>query len=131
MCGIWGSLGKHLDEATCARIGASLAHRGPDDSGVWADEASGLTLGHRRLSIVDLSPAGHQPMASACGRYVIVFNGEIYNFQTLRAELAACGNATEYRGHSDTEVLLAAISQWGVEQAIKRSNGMFGFALWD
>ena len=109
----------------------TLVHRGPDDSGVWADAASGIALAFRRLSIIDLSPAGHQPMHSADGRYVIVFNGEIYNFGELRKQLEQSGQAPEWRGHSDTEVMLALISARGVERALEQSIGMFAFALWD
>lgn len=111
------------------RMTAVLHHRGPDDSGVWIDAEAGIALGHRRLSILDLSPLGHQPMHSACRRYVTVFNGEIYNFRALRADLEALGHA--FRGHSDTEVLLGAVSEWGVRGAVERFNGMFAFALWD
>lgn len=107
----------------------TLNHRGPDDSGTWIDEQRGIALGHRRLSILDLSPEGHQPMRSADGRFVIVFNGEIYNFQSLRAELEASGH--QFRGHSDTEVLLAAMVQWGIEATLKRCVGMFALAVWD
>ena len=107
----------------------TLVHRGPDDGHVWTDAKAGLALGHRRLSILDLSAAGRQPMESPSGRYIIVYNGEIYNFQELRRELAGLGHS--FRGHSDTEVFLAAISQWNVEQALRRANGMFAFALWD
>jgi asparagine synthase (glutamine-hydrolysing) len=116
-------------------MASAIEHRGPDDHGVWWDAEVGVALAHRRLSILDLSPLGHQPMHSADGRYVIVYNGEIYNFQELRAELAAeqslCGTQIEWRGHSDTEVLLEAISQWGLDKALRKSVGMFALALWD
>src|SRR5262249_37539827 len=102
-----------------------LRRRGPDDSGTWSD--SQVRLGHRRLAVVDLSPAGHQPMESADGRYVIVFNGEIYNHAELRPELSPEGG---WRGTSDTETLLAAYDAWGVN-CLKRINGMFAFAIWD
>jgi asparagine synthase (glutamine-hydrolysing) len=135
MCGITG----FMDGAgSCTRdtlrsiaedMTATLRHRGPDDGGVWIDLAAGLALGHRRLSIIDLSPAGAQPMLSSCGRYAIVFNGEIYNFEELRPELVSRGQ--RFRGSSDTEVILAAVSQWGIAGALKRFNGMFAFALWD
>lgn len=109
----------------------AIAHRGPDDAGTWANAQDGVALGFRRLSIVDLSPAGHQPMVSAGGRFVIVFNGEIYNHASLRAELEVAGAAPAWRGHSDTEVLLAAIEHWGVQAALCQTVGMFAFALWD
>jgi len=109
----------------------SLVHRGPDDSGMWFDEEQGIGLSHRRLAIVDLSPAGHQPMRSASGRYVFVFNGEIYNAEAMRADLVGSGRAPAWRGHSDTEVLLAGFDAWGVEDTIRRATGMFAFALWD
>lgn len=111
------------------RMTDQLNHRGPDDSGVWVDPQIGLALGHRRLSIVDLSQDGHQPMFSESGRYVTVFNGEVYNFVALRQQLAQKGH--RFRGHSDTEAALAAIEEWGLEQALTRFNGMFAFALWD
>jgi asparagine synthase (glutamine-hydrolysing) len=135
MCGITGFLDtrqtKGHDELAVIvrRMASSLRHRGPEDEGVWVDPASGVAFGHRRLSIIDLSPAGHQPMHSSCGRYAITFNGEIYNFKALRQELESIGQA--FRGHSDTEVMLAAIARWGVEAAVKKFNGMFAFALWD
>lgn len=113
------------------RMADALAHRGPDDRGVWADEAAGVALGHRRLSIVDLSPAGHQPMLSEDQRYVLSFNGEIYNFADLRRDLEATGEPPRWRGHSDTEVLLAAFVQWGVSRTLERAVGMFALALWD
>ncbi len=135
MCGIAGLIdlkhrlnGEALGDAARSMADA-LRHRGPDDGGTWADPEAGLAFGHRRLSIIDLSPAGHQPMASHDGRYVICYNGEIYNFQELRRELETSG--TPFRGHSDTEVLLAAVVAWGVAGALTRCNGMFAFALWD
>lgn len=112
------------------RMTDALVHRGPDDSGHWCDTAAGIALGHRRLSIIDLSPQGHQPMASADGRWTVTFNGEIYNYQDLRRDLETIG-VNAWRGTSDTEVLLAAISQWGLADTLPRLTGMFSFALWD
>lgn len=135
MCGISGfwTPEQLFDTNNTKLIGrcmaASLHHRGPDDSGVWLDPSATLLLGHRRLSIIDLSPNGHQPMASATGRYVLVYNGEIYNFQQLRDELATQGHT--FRGHSDTEVMLAAFSEWGIVESLSRFNGMFAIAVWD
>ncbi|UUO13230.1 asparagine synthase (glutamine-hydrolyzing) [Dolichospermum heterosporum] len=111
------------------QMSKSLIHRGPDDGGSWVDGEVGIALGHRRLSIVDLSPQGHQPMISRDGRYVIVFNGEVYNFPELRKQLQSLGYS--FCGHSDTEVMLSAICEWGVLEATKRFNGMFAFAVWD
>ena len=134
MCGIAGMFdpGSVCDaetEAILATMTGVLRHRGPDDSGTWVDPAAGVALGHRRLSILDLSPLGHQPMHSMDGRYVITFNGEIYNFRALRDELANHGHT--FRGRSDTEVLLAAVAEWTIQPALERLNGMFAFALWD
>lgn len=106
-----------------------IIHRGPDDSGHWCNAESGIALGFRRLAILDLSPTGHQPMESANERYIIAFNGEIYNYATIRQELLKLGHT--FKGTSDTEVMLAAISEWGLETATRKFNGMFAFALWD
>ena len=133
MCGIAGLLDRPGDPAErrvmVARMATTLEHRGPDDAGDWADDRGEAALGFRRLSIIDLSPEGHQPMRSSDGRYVAVFNGEIYNFRALRDELAAGGCI--FRGGSDTEVMLAAVSRWGMEVAIPRLWGMFALAIWD
>ena len=136
MCGIAG-LSVLSDQAPAdlvpiaARMGAAIAHRGPDAAGTWQHPALGVALAHQRLAILDLSPAGHQPMASASGRYVIAFNGEIYNHQQLRRELDAAGLAPTWRGHADTETLLAAIEAWGLEGALQRCAGMWALALVD
>ena len=108
---------------------AQLRHRGPDDAGIWLDPDAGLALGHTRLAILDLSPAGHQPMVSADGRWVISYNGEIYNAAELGDRSATLG--CEFRGHSDTEVLLEAIAAWGFDRTLTRANGMFALAAWD
>ncbi len=135
MCGFAGYLDPRLEDgedamrARAAAMAECLRHRGPDDSGSWADPAAGLALGFRRLSIIDLSAAGHQPMVSADGRYVMVYNGEVYNFAALRRELEALGR--RFRGNSDSEVVLEAIAQWGLEPALERFVGMFALALWD
>jgi asparagine synthase (glutamine-hydrolysing) len=131
MCGIAGFWGGPTNPAIAERMAARLETRGPDDAGVWTDAGAGLALAHRRLSILDLSPAGHQPMHSPCGRYVLVYNGEIYNHRDLRKDLERESGAFDWRGHSDTETLLAALRHWGVPGALERVNGMFAFALWD
>ncbi len=137
MCGIAGfldagrQLSKDAARTVVTRMTRQLAHRGPDDEGVWTDAAAGVALGHRRLAILDLSPLGHQPMVSATGRYVLVFNGEVYNFAGLRAALESDGSAPDFRGGSDTEVMLACVERWGLEASLRRFNGMFALALWD
>lgn len=135
MCGIAGYLdlsrSTHPDRlrASVSAMAGTLRHRGPDDGDVWVDGAGGIALGHRRLAVVDLSPAGRQPMASRSGNQVVVYNGEIYNADALRAELERCGRS--FRGRSDTEVLVEACDEWGVERTVGRLIGMFAFALWD
>ncbi|HSE21515.1 MAG TPA: asparagine synthase (glutamine-hydrolyzing) [Pyrinomonadaceae bacterium] len=134
MCGIAGYLtSKTLDWYDCLdRMIGQLRHRGSDDKGQWIDLEAGVALGHQRLSILDLSMQGHQPMISESGRYVIVYNGEVYNFLELQTELEKRTGATlKLRGRSDTEVILAAIETWGLNDAVKRFVGMFAFALWD
>jgi asparagine synthase (glutamine-hydrolysing) len=135
MCGISGFLNTASShcaerlEALAIAMAASLAHRGPDDQGVWSDAEAGIGLSQRRLSIVDLSPAGHQPMISADGRFAVVYNGEVYSFREIRADLEGRGHV--FRGHSDTEVILEAIAVFGIEATVKRLIGMFAIALWD
>jgi asparagine synthase (glutamine-hydrolysing) len=137
MCGLAGFLGggSFHDETENARVlermTNAIVHRGPDDAGYWHDAAHRISLGHRRLAIIDLSPSGHQPMHSAGRRYVIAFNGEIYNHLHLRRDLESHGLAPIWRGHSDTETLLAAFDAWGVQETVKRAVGMFAFAAWD
>jgi len=137
MCGFVGFLGvgsfddAGASRAVLGRMTDSIRHRGPDDGGYWLDPAQGIALGHRRLAIIDLSPAGHQPMPSSSGRYVIAFNGEIYNHLALREELAAHGAAPAWRGRSDTETLLAGFDAWGIAATVERAVGMFAFAVWD
>ncbi|WP_309678791.1 asparagine synthase (glutamine-hydrolyzing) [Polaromonas sp.] len=136
MCGFAGFLTTESGasgslEAVATGMALAIQHRGPDDAGVWSDAECGIALSHRRLSIIDLSPAGHQPMHSANGRYVLAFNGEIYNHLALRTELAAARQAPAWRGHSDTETLLAGFAAWGVTATLQRAVGMFAMALWD
>jgi asparagine synthase (glutamine-hydrolysing) len=135
MCGFAGifDASRQQDESSLRshirRMTATLVHRGPDDQGDWADASRGIALGHQRLAIVDLTPSGRQPMRANNGRFVLVYNGEIYNHRDLRRELE--GDGYSFCGNSDTEVLLAALEVWGVETALRRSNGMFAFAAWD
>jgi asparagine synthase (glutamine-hydrolysing) len=135
MCGIAGLFDTAAGtpapalKAAAQSMIATLAHRGPDGEGLWTDAAAGIGFGHRRLAIIDLSPGGAQPMASGDGRFVITYNGEIYNYRELRAELEGLGR--RFRSQSDTEVMLEAFCQWGVEGGVTRLNGMFALALWD
>lgn len=133
MCGIAGLVDPRASEvslrARCQLMGDKVSHRGPDDVGSWIDPTSGVALAHRRLSIIDLRETGHQPMVSSSGRFVITYNGEVYNFRDLRRELEAAGHS--FRGHSDTEVLLAGVENWGVRGALERTNGMFALGIWD
>jgi len=134
MCGIAGLFttkrmtGEEWEPALRSMI-APIVHRGPDDSGTWSDPRAGIGLGFQRLSILDLSELGHQPMASASGRFTMIFNGEIYNYLTLRGELEQAGAG--FRGHSDSEVILAAFERWGIEASVPRFVGMFAIAVWD
>jgi len=133
MCGITGfyNLNRNLSQEASLQLvkkmSDAIQYRGPDDGNVWADASKGIAFGHRRLSIVDLSSAGAQPMESQCKRYMLVYNGEVYNAEDIRSELPPM----EYRGHSDTEVILAGIAHWGVEQTVSKLIGMFALALWD
>jgi asparagine synthase (glutamine-hydrolysing) len=133
MCGIAGlfrpSGGMEDLDRMVIRMAETLRHRGPNDDGCWADPEVGIALAHRRLSILDLSPDAHQPMTSESGRYVISYNGEVYNFREIRKQLQELGHT--FRGHSDTIAVLAAIEQWGLCRAVERFNGMFAFAVWD
>jgi asparagine synthase (glutamine-hydrolysing) len=136
MCGLAGFVSTDGETSdflleTVRRMSTAVAHRGPDDSGEWIDAPHGVAIGFRRLAILDLSPAGHQPMQSASGRYVATLNGEIYNFDDLRKTLEQSGCAPAFRGHSDTEVMLAAFDAWGIPAAVTRFNGMFAIAIWD
>jgi asparagine synthase (glutamine-hydrolysing) len=135
MCGLAGFLspqrGFEGAQAVLRRMTDAIAHRGPDSDGYWLDEQAGVALGHRRLSVVELTDAGAQPMVSANGRYVLAFNGEIYNHNELRNELSNKAQAPAWRGHSDTETLLAGMCAWGVSTTLEKAVGMFAFALWD
>src|SRR3546814_21062672 len=127
--GIWGPLQDkaHVLGDSCRRI----RQRGPDSHGQWEDPAAGLALGHVRLAILDLTEAGHQPMVSSCGRYVLVLNGEIYNHLDLRERLEAQAQAPIWRGPSDTETILAGSVAWGLQNTLQAATGMFAVALWE
>lgn len=132
MCGFTGYWDKQSADLTIVeKMALKIAHRGPNDAGVWLNRSRDLAMAHRRLAIIDLSPAGHQPMNSVCGRFTLAFNGEIYNHLEIRAELNRETGALNWNGHSDTETLLNALSHWGLEKTLSRLNGMFAFSLWD
>ena len=134
MCGItgiFGNLRKEEFDSSIHEMSATLNHRGPDDAGTWINEENGVAFGHQRLSIIDLSSAGHQPMVSQCGRFTTVFNGEIYNHLQLRDKLNTSANKQSWKGHSDTETLVTAFSQWGIEKTLQQLVGMFAIAVWD
>jgi asparagine synthase (glutamine-hydrolysing) len=134
MCGFAGIFSRGPDRAGLAsdvkRMALRLRHRGPDDAGEWVDQDAGVALGFRRLSIIDLSACGHQPMSSASGRFTLVYNGEVYNYREIRRELEDEADVA-FRGHSDTEVILAAFERWGIPDAVRRFVGMFSIAVWD
>ncbi len=129
MCGIVGILSPWSGSGDLGHMvtlmADTLRHRGPDSQGYWTDDEASIALGHRRLAIIDLSPEGHQPMISESGRYVISYNGEVYNFREIRKQLEGLGHT--FRGHSDTEVILSAIEQWGLRRTLNRFNGIFAF----
>ena len=136
MCGVAGffdpaGLAEGPARADLLAMSDTIVHRGPDGSGTWIDPDAGIGLAHRRLAVIDLSEAGAQPMVSASGRWIISYNGEIYNFRELRTRLEEEGGHPNWKGQSDTEVLLAAIEHWGLEKTLPRLNGMFAFAAWD
>jgi|SaaInlStandDraft_6_1057023.scaffolds.fasta_scaffold17679_2 asparagine synthase (glutamine-hydrolysing) len=136
MCGFTGFIGgKNKDrkflEFTVQKMANTIRHRGPDDSGIWVDSKLGVCLAHRRLSVIDLSSAGHQPMLSKSGRFVMVFNGEVYNHETIRLELKKSGFSCKWRGHSDSETILSGFEHWGIESTLCRMVGMFAIVLWD
>ena len=133
IAGIWSEDQVDIDRLLLelSSMTESLHHRGPDDQGQWSDQSVNLGLGHKRLSILDLSPLGRQPMESMSGRYVLVYNGEIYNHKKTRQDLEKENKTIIWKGTSDTETILSAIESWGLEGALNKSNGMFALALWD
>ena len=132
MCGIAGIFGKSVDDDRLVEAMATqMRHRGPDSSGTWVDAEAGIALSHRRLSIIELSAAGHQPIFSHCGRYVMSFNGEIYNHDDIRNELEQLGGTIAWKGHSDSETLIECVAAMGVKATLERLVGMFAFAIFD
>lgn len=135
MCEIAGFIDHNINydsKDVASLMGAAIYQRGPDSEGIWQDSNYGVNLIHRRLAILDLTSAGHQPMVSHCKRYVMIFNGEIYNFTQLKKELDfACQSSISWRGHSDSEIILQWFAHWGVEQTLQKCKGMFAIVLWD
>lgn len=135
MCGIAGILASELPREnknnSLKQMLLAINHRGPDDTGIWQDENYNVALGHVRLSILDFTTNGHQPMISHSNRYVLTYNGEIYNFREIKQELDKSGKGFAWKSESDTEVILAAIEAWGLDQALAVMTGMFAFVLWD
>lgn len=133
MCGINGFYSKYSNnfDNIIAKMNSAISHRGPDTNGIWSDSNSGIVFGHQRLSIIDLSIAGNQPMQSNSGRFILTYNGEVYNHLEIRRELKHKNSNTKWRGSSDTETLLEAIDYWGIEIALQKIDGMFAFGLWD
>ena len=133
MCGINGFYSKSSStfNNVIVKMNLAISHRGPDSNGTWTDKNSGIVLGHQRLSIIDLSAAGNQPMQSNSGRFILTYNGEVYNHLEIRQELEKNNSEIKWRGNSDTETLLEAIDFWGVEVTLKKTVGMFAFGVWD
>ena len=131
MCGIAGFISTSgYNSENLLEMAKTLSHRGPDDQGFWINLDDGIGLAHTRLSILDLSPAGHQPMESSSGRYVMIYNGEIYNHKELLKDLESI-KPRNLRGHSDTEILLLGIEEWGIKSTLEKIDGMFAIAIWD
>ena len=133
MCGINGFYSNSLSTYSniIVEMNSAISHRGPDSSGTWFDKNSGIVLGHQRLSIIDVSSSGNQPMQSYSGRYILTYNGEIYNFLEIRKELEMNNTNIKWRGNSDTEILLESIDFWGIEPTLQKIQGMFSFGIWD
>jgi len=133
MCGINGfySLSSFISDHVISKMNLAISHRGPDSNGIWSDKKSGIFFGHSRLSIIDLSAAGNQPMKSNSGRFILTYNGEIYNHLEIRKELEESSSNIKWKGNSDTETLLEAIDFWGIEKTLNKIQGMFAFGLWD
>ena len=133
MCGINGFYSKSLSnfDDVIVKMNSTISHRGPDTNGAWSDKNSGIVLGHQRLSIIDVSSSGNQPMQSSSGRYILTYNGEIYNYLKIRKELEMNNPNIKWKGKSDTEILLESIDFWGIELTLQKIQGMFAFGIWD